>query len=114
MKMTVVLKLDMHDDSKCKRKVMKIVSTIHGIDSISVNTKEQKVTLTGSMDPIALVNKLRKVYHTEVDSILPTKEPEKKNDESKSQAQIVEYMKPFEFYSYNNFPTYPGYYPYYS
>ncbi|XP_074294232.1 heavy metal-associated isoprenylated plant protein 39-like [Silene latifolia] len=111
MKMTVVLKLDMHDNDKCKRKVMKIVSPTPGIESISVDTKQRKLTLTGNMDPVTIVNKLRKVYHTEVDSIGPVKQPEKKKDEPKSQAQIVEYI-PFEFYSNNNFPTYPVYYSY--
>ncbi|KAK9665407.1 hypothetical protein RND81_14G110500 [Saponaria officinalis] len=49
---TVVLKLDIHDNYKCKKTAMKIVSTIPGVDSISMEIKEQKLTLTGKMDPV--------------------------------------------------------------
>jgi len=37
--------------------------------------EEKKLTLVGSMDPVEVVTKLRKVYHTTVDTIDPAKEP---------------------------------------
>ncbi|XP_021726840.1 heavy metal-associated isoprenylated plant protein 39-like [Chenopodium quinoa] len=80
----VVLKLDVHDE-KCKQKAMKMASSVSGLDSISMDMKEKKLTLTGDIDPVALVRKLRKVYHTEIVSVGPAKEPEKKKDEPKNQ-----------------------------
>uniref|UniRef100_A0A803MKT6 HMA domain-containing protein n=1 Tax=Chenopodium quinoa TaxID=63459 RepID=A0A803MKT6_CHEQI len=64
---------------------MKMASSVSGLDSISMDMKEKKLTLTGDIDPVALVRKLRKVYHTEIVSVGPAKEPEKKKDEPKNQ-----------------------------
>ncbi|KAK9665405.1 hypothetical protein RND81_14G110300 [Saponaria officinalis] len=102
---TVVLKLDIHDDYKCKKTAMKIVSKIPGVDSISMDIKEQKLTVTGKMDPIQVVKKLREVFRTEVLSVGPVKEPKDKPD---NQAQMIEYLNPL--FSYNNYPTFPIYY----
>ncbi|KAK9665415.1 hypothetical protein RND81_14G111300 [Saponaria officinalis] len=58
---------------------------IVGLDSISVDMKERKLTLTGDIDPVIIVSKLRKVYQTEIISVGPVKEPEKKKDEPKKE-----------------------------
>ncbi|KAL9237347.1 hypothetical protein vseg_011907 [Gypsophila vaccaria] len=108
--MMVVLKLDIHDNYKCKRTAMKIVSTIPGIDSISMNTDKLTLTVTGNMDPIQVVKKLRKAFHTEVLSIGPVKQPEKKNDKPDNQAQVIEYIGPYEFYGYPCYPVYSSHY----
>ncbi|CAO2838748.1 unnamed protein product [Amaranthus hypochondriacus] len=80
----VVLKLDIHD-GKCKQKAMKMASTTSGLDSISIDMKEKKLTLTGDIDAVAIVTKLRKVYQTEIVSVGTTKEPEKKKEEPKKE-----------------------------
>ncbi|XVF09949.1 hypothetical protein REPUB_Repub07fG0141400 [Reevesia pubescens] len=80
----VVLKLDLHD-SKCQKKAMKTASGISGVDSVSFDTKDQKLTVTGDIDPVVAVRKLRKLCHTEIVSVGPAKEPEKKKEEPKKE-----------------------------
>lgn len=45
--------------------------------------KEKKVTVIGDVDPIAVVNKLRKLWHTELLSVGPAKEPAKEGENKK-------------------------------
>ncbi|XP_074291556.1 heavy metal-associated isoprenylated plant protein 39-like isoform X2 [Silene latifolia] len=78
----VILQLDVHDE-KSKQKAMKMVSSLFGIDSISMDMKERKLTLTGDIDAVTIVSKLRKVYNTQIVSVGPVKEPEKKKEEPK-------------------------------
>lgn len=41
------------------------------------------MTVVGDIDPVQVVSKLRKSWHTEILSVGPAKEPEKKKDEGK-------------------------------
>jgi hypothetical protein len=64
-----------------------------GIDSISMDMKDKKLTVVGSVDPIDVVSKLRKNWHTEILSVGPAKEPEKKKDEGKKDGDKKEDKK---------------------
>ncbi|XP_017438139.1 heavy metal-associated isoprenylated plant protein 39-like [Vigna angularis] len=101
----VVLKVDVHED-KIKQKVMKVVSGISGVESVSVDMKDKKLTLIGDIDPVQVVAKPRKFYHTEIVFVgavkeekkeEPKKDDKKKEDEKKdSTKEIV--PDPLKFY----------------
>nr|XP_043613859.1 heavy metal-associated isoprenylated plant protein 39-like [Erigeron canadensis] len=77
----VVIKVDVHDD-KCKRKAMRAVSGLSGIESMAIDMKDKKLTLIGDVDPVDVVGKLKK-WHTEIVTVGPAKEEKKKVEEKK-------------------------------
>ncbi|CAD5181306.1 unnamed protein product [Musa acuminata subsp. malaccensis] len=80
----VVVKVGVHDGQD-KRRAMEAVSSFKGIDTISVDLKDKKLTVIGRIDPVRLTRKLRKHYHAEILSIRSEKEEEKKEEPEKSE-----------------------------
>ncbi|KAL3641938.1 hypothetical protein CASFOL_012753 [Castilleja foliolosa] len=56
---TCVLKVNIHCDG-CKHKVKKILQKIEGVYTLKIDSEQGKVTVSGNIDPSALVNKLIK------------------------------------------------------
>jgi hypothetical protein len=63
------------------------VAKLAGVHSISMEMKDQKLTVIGNIDPVHIVAKLRKLCCTEIVTVEPAKEPEKKKEEPKKQDQ---------------------------
>ncbi|KAL7114577.1 hypothetical protein ACP275_04G129500 [Erythranthe tilingii] len=61
-------------NEKVKTRAMKKVSTFSGMDSISFDPKDSKLTVIGYIDPVLVIIELRKICHTEIVSVGPVKE----------------------------------------
>ncbi|KAK3429252.1 hypothetical protein EUGRSUZ_E00660 [Eucalyptus grandis] len=76
----LVVKVNLHDD-RDRSKAMQVVSGFGGIGSLSMDSKDNKLTVSGDFDPVKVVNKLRKSWHTEIVSVGAAKEDDGKKDE---------------------------------
>ncbi|KAL1296409.1 hypothetical protein AAHE18_19G280000 [Arachis hypogaea] len=75
-------------DEKTKKKAIEAVADIFGIDSIAVDINEQKITVIGEMDAVAVVKKLKKIGKVDILSVGPAKE--EKKEETKQEEKKEE------------------------
>ncbi|CAN6571547.1 unnamed protein product [Malus baccata var. baccata] len=107
----VVLKLELYDE-KGKKKAMKAISGLEGLDSCSMDMKDKKLTVIGDIDPVELVGRLRKLCPAEIVSVGPAKQEEKKmepKEEPKKKDrkdEMAEVMKAYQAH----YPPMPSYY----
>ncbi|MED6143432.1 hypothetical protein PIB30_006006 [Stylosanthes scabra] len=75
-------------DDKTKKKAIEAAADIFGIDSIAADINEQKLTVIGEMDAVAVVKKLKKIGKVDILSVGPAKEEKKeepKEEEKKEE-----------------------------
>lgn len=65
----VVLSVEIRDE-KHRKKAMKAVC-LPGVDYIAVDVEDKTLTLIGDVDPVQVVDKLRKFCSTEIVTIEP-------------------------------------------
>lgn len=101
-----------------KIKENKLTTVSVGVESVSLDMKDQKLTLTGDIDPVQVVTKLRKLCLPKILSVGPAKEPKKeekkkvteeKKDQSKNSAAHG-VVKVCEAYHYPMMMAQPQYY----
>ncbi|MFQ6637887.1 hypothetical protein Gotur_014144 [Gossypium turneri] len=71
------------NDEKTKKKAIEAVADIYGVDSIAADVKEQKLTVIGEMDTVAISKKLKKIGKVDIVTVGPAKE--EKKDEKKGE-----------------------------
>ncbi|XP_047313677.1 heavy metal-associated isoprenylated plant protein 36-like [Impatiens glandulifera] len=84
---TWFLKVSIHCEG-CKRKVKRILNSIEGVYKVDVDTKQQKVVVTGNIDADTLIKKLVKAgKHAELWPIKGKKPPKEKNPDKQSETE---------------------------
>ncbi|XP_058769789.1 heavy metal-associated isoprenylated plant protein 39-like isoform X1 [Vicia villosa] len=92
----VVLKVLTMTDDKTKKKSIEAVADIYGVDSIETDVNEQKLTVIGEMDTVAVVKKLKKVGKVDIVSVGPAieeKKEEKKEEKEEKKEEKQEEKK---------------------
>lgn len=84
------------EEENCPGTVHSHESILLGIDSISMDMKEKKLTVIGTVDPVNVVSKLRKYWQTDIITVGPAKEPEKKEEAKPEEPKKEEAAKPEE------------------
>ncbi|MGI4297446.1 cation transporter [Klebsiella pneumoniae] len=95
MAQKLVLKVMTMTDDKTKQKAIEAAADIYGVDSIAADLKDQKLTVIGEMDAVAVVKKLKKVGKVDIISVGPAKEEKKeeKKEEPKKEEPKKEEKK---------------------
>ncbi|KAF8012637.1 hypothetical protein BT93_I0714 [Corymbia citriodora subsp. variegata] len=82
---------------KCKKKLLKAVSTLEGVDKIEVDSSKGMLTVTGDVDPYDVVLRARKAgKYAEIVSIGPPPPPPKQDEKKKPEEKKPEEKKPEE------------------
>ncbi|XP_052172370.1 heavy metal-associated isoprenylated plant protein 12-like [Diospyros lotus] len=70
-------------NEKIQKKAMTKVSGLPGLEEIDLNVKEGKLTVKGVVDPVEVMDKLKKICHAHIVSLGPEKEEKKKEEDPK-------------------------------
>ncbi|KAH7658785.1 Copper chaperone domain-containing protein [Dioscorea alata] len=91
MKMKTVVAVDMLC-AKCKKKVLKLIARIEGINSVTLDSSKGLVTVVGDADPTCIIRNIRKFRKSAMFvTIGPFKEEKKeeKKDEKKDKVDNI-------------------------
>ncbi|XVE64226.1 hypothetical protein DITRI_Ditri07aG0084100 [Diplodiscus trichospermus] len=89
MAQKVVLKILTMTDDKTKQKAMEAAADIYGVDSIAADVKDQKVTVIGQMDAVAVVKMLKKLGKVDIVAVGPAKEEKKEEKKGRQNKKPI-------------------------
>ncbi|CAL4928641.1 unnamed protein product [Urochloa decumbens] len=95
-KQKVVLRVPAMTDDKTKQKAIEAVADIYGIDSIAADLKDNKMTVIGDMDTVAIAKKLKKLGKIDIVSVGPAKEEKKPEKKEEKKEEKKDDKKPAE------------------
>ncbi|GLJ10206.1 hypothetical protein SUGI_0124080 [Cryptomeria japonica] len=101
----MVLQLTIENE-KSKRKALKVVAKVEGVDSVAVDMETKKMTVTGKADPVNVTSKLRKsgFSHAQLLSVELIKEEkaegENKDVEIAAIPNVLYVQRPHYYYDY--------------
>ncbi|KAL4577654.1 hypothetical protein LXL04_013765 [Taraxacum kok-saghyz] len=91
-----VLKVQLSTD-KCKKKILRSVSGLQGVDKIEIDVAKGTVTITGDADPYEIISRTKKAgKFVEVVTVGPPPAPPKKPEEKKPEEKKPPEKKPEE------------------
>ncbi|XP_076933797.1 heavy metal-associated isoprenylated plant protein 2-like [Bidens hawaiensis] len=91
-----VLKVQLSGE-KSKKKILKAVSGLHGVDHIELDVAKGTLTVTGDVDPYEIIIRAKKTgKFVEVLKVGPPPAPPKKPEEKKPPEKKPEEKKPLE------------------
>ncbi|CAN6285993.1 unnamed protein product [Urochloa humidicola] len=96
MAQKVVLRVPAMTDDKTKQKAIEAVADIYGIDSIAADLKDNKMTVIGDMDTVAIAKKLKKLGKIDIVSVGPAKEEKKPEKKEEKKEEKKDDKKPAE------------------
>ncbi|KAG7010799.1 Heavy metal-associated isoprenylated plant protein 16, partial [Cucurbita argyrosperma subsp. argyrosperma] len=118
MKQKIAIKVSMKEGAKYRSKALKIVASVSGnIETIGlVGDNKDKLEIVGDLDPIKLIEVLRKKFsyaQLESVSIVEVKDKDKDKDEDKNEPEItwtcscgVPHQTPYSHCYLSPYPTY--------
>ncbi|GAA0184094.1 hypothetical protein Leryth_007012 [Lithospermum erythrorhizon] len=111
-----VLKVNISCD-QCKRKLLKAVSGLQGVDKVEIDGTKKTLTVTGDADPFEIIQRTKKTgLFSEVVTVGPPQKPnepkkadekkdDKKKDEKKQHQPHIQMLHPnYDFYPYPERP----------
>ncbi|CAN6296844.1 unnamed protein product, partial [Urochloa humidicola] len=96
MAQKVVLRVPAMTDDKTKQKAIEAVADIYGIDSIAADLKDNRMTVIGDMDTVAIAKKLKKLGKIDIVSVGPAKEEKKPEKKEEKKEEKKDDKKPAE------------------
>ncbi|KAI3899064.1 hypothetical protein MKW92_001964 [Papaver armeniacum] len=112
LKQKIIVDVDFHDD-RCRQKAMNSVTSLLGINSVSMDIEKKQLTIIGDFDAVDIVKKLRKRnYHAKMVFLGPAEEPKKNPEPAKAEPVKPEPSKPVVIHPFIPYVPYnpPAYY----
>ncbi|XP_030533039.1 heavy metal-associated isoprenylated plant protein 39-like [Rhodamnia argentea] len=98
-------------NEKERKRAVKMISGYEGIQSVAVDLDNKKVTVIGDVDPVQLVENLRKRFDVDIDSLGPKESPTPQGPTTVGPSNDNSVISPTDYYLGEAYPDHPYPYP---